>query len=120
MTPPSVTGTAAAPALLKLIEAVDEENAALRDQQIFTHAGFTDRKNQALRELMAAQRKEISTAAGPTLGPLLRRLSHALQENSRLLKLHIAAVGEISDIIVSGLRDAESDGTYCRSGARGW
>lgn len=120
MTTPSVTVTAVAPALVKLIEAVDEENAALRDQKIFTHAGFTDRKNQALRELMAAQRKEISAAAGSALAPLLRRLSHELQENSRLLKLHIAAVGEISDIIVNGLRDAESDGTYCRSGARGW
>ena len=44
----------------------------------------------------------------------LQKLAVVLRENARLLKLHIAAVGEISDIIVGSLRDAESDGTYSR------
>lgn len=108
-----------APALMKLLELVEEENAALQEQRIVSHAGFTDRKNQALRELIAAQRKEGPADVAEELRPLLGRLSRLLEENGRLLKLHIAAVGEISDIIVGSLKEADSDGTYSRSfGAR--
>lgn len=101
--------------LTKLIDVIEQENAVLREHSILSHSGFTDRKNQALRELMAAQR--TGTACDPAATPreLLVRLSGALQDNSRLLKLHITAVGEISDIIIAGLRDAESDGTYSRN-----
>jgi len=103
------------PALLKLIEVIEEENAVLAAHRIAFHAGFTDRKNQALRELMAVQRLESGGESALTCSELLQRLSSALRVNSGLLKLHIAAVGEISDIIIGGLRDAESDGTYSRS-----
>lgn len=120
-TPLTSSGAALLAALLKLIDAVEEENSALREQQILSHAAFTDRKNQALRELMAAQRMEMQPATLAGIRPLLYRLSSSLQDNSRLLKLHIAAVGEISDIIVGSLRDAESDGTYSRGRAhRSW
>lgn len=102
------------PALTKLIEVIEEENGVLREHRIASHAGFTDRKNQALRELMAVQRQESLALTASRSRPQLLRLQHALQENSRLLKLHISAVGEISDIIVGSLRDAESDGTYTR------
>ncbi|MFO1131773.1 MAG: hypothetical protein U1E16_07180 [Hyphomicrobiales bacterium] len=102
------------PALLRLIEVIDDENSVLRRQEIVSHAAYTDRKNQALRELMAAQRRHPATAPGSGLQPLLCKLSEALEDNCRLLKLHIAAVGEISDVIVGSLRDAESDGTYSR------
>lgn len=105
-----------APALLKLIETVEDENAVLRQQQITSHAGYTERKNQALRELMAAQRREAPFALDE-LRPLLQRLSGALEANTQLLKLHIVAVGEVSDIIVGGLQAAESDGTYSRDSA---
>jgi len=110
-TPPSSLSQA----ILKLIEVVEDENAALRNHQIVTHAGFTDRKNQALRELMAAQRSESPQRAASFLRHLLQQLSAALHINGELLKLHIGAVGELSDIIIGGLRDADSDGTYSRS-----
>ena len=103
------------PALLKLIEVIEEENAVLGDHRITLHAGFTDRKNQALRELMAAQRAENLAVSATGCGPLLERLSAGLRANASLLKLHITAVGEISDIIISGLRAAGSDGTYSRN-----
>ena len=105
-------------ALLKLIDVVAEENAVLHQHNIVAHAAFTDRKNQALRELMAAQRFDPSSAAKEACRPLLTRLSRELKENARLLKLNISAVGEISDIIISGLREADSDGTYSRSQAQ--
>lgn len=105
-------------ALSKLLEVVEEENDALREQHIISHGGFTDRKNQALRELMAAQRRELVASSQQELHPMLQRLADALQTNARLLKNHISAVGEVSDIIVASLRDAESDGTYSRDSSR--
>lgn len=112
--PLSDTTSVLAPALLKLIEVIDEENGVLRHQRFVSHASFTDRKNHALRELMAAQRRGSLPAAAGELASLLRKLSVSLQENARLLKLHISAVGEVSDIIVGSLREADSDGTYSR------
>lgn len=105
-------------ALMKLVDVISEENAVLRQHNIVAHTVFTDRKNQALRELMAAQRSDPSRSAKETCQPLLKQLSDELNENARLLKLNISAVGEISDIIISGLREAESDGTYSRSQTR--
>ena len=61
-----------------------------------------------------SQRREVPIATERALRPLLRRLSQALQTNSHLLKHHITAVGEVSDIIVNSLREADSDGTYSR------
>lgn len=112
---PSVTGSSLSPALLKLIEVIEEENVALREHRIVFHAGFTDRKNQALRELMAVQRSEGLREAAMACRTSLERLSAVLHSNAGLLKLHIAAVGEMSDIIINGLREADFDGTYSRN-----
>lgn len=102
-------------AVIKLMEVLEEENAALSQQAIISHAGFTDRKNQALRELMAAQRRDAGSAGAEALRPELQHLAAILRINGRLLKDHIAAVGEVSDILVGNLRQAESDGTYSRA-----
>lgn len=102
------------PALLKLVDIVEEENAILSRQEIVSHAALTDRKNHALRELMAAQRSDGKPTRIAECRPLLTQLSAALKTNARLLKLHITAVGEVSDIIVGSLREADSDGTYSR------
>lgn len=108
-------GSALMPSLLKLIEVVEEENTVLEKHRVLCHAGFTDRKNQVLREMMAAQRSEDPRQTAQACKSLLERLSAALRTNATLLKLHIGAVGEMSDIIIGGLRDADSDGTYSRS-----
>lgn len=110
----STTESALAAAVEKLISVIEEENVLLGEHRVGLHAGFTDRKIHALRELMATQRAEGASDAVKTVKPLLLRLSAALGTNARLLKLHIAAVGEVSDIIIGGLREAESDGTYTR------
>lgn len=112
---PSTAQSALATAVEKLIGVIEEENSLLREHRVSVHAGFTDRKIHALRELMATQRAEGARQAVEAVKPLLLRLSAALGTNARLLKLHIAAVGEVSDIIIGGLREAESDGTYSRS-----
>ena len=108
-------------AIAKLVEAVEDENSSLLRQDIISHAGYTDRKNQALRELMAAQRRDGSRTSVDRIRPQLLLLSQALHANAKLLKHHIAAVGDVSDIIVGSLRDANSDGTYSRdSGLQRW
>lgn len=115
---PSLASESSTPltaALMKLVETVEEENAILQVHGTIHHAGFTDRKNHALRELMAAQRCDSSSLSHMSCRPLLQRLSTALGRNAALLKLHIAALGDVSDIIIGSMRDAESDGTYSRS-----
>ena len=108
------------PALQKLVEIIEEENAVLQRHRVVSHAAFTDRKNHALRDLMTIQRHETSSPALSDCKPLLTRLSTALKINATLLKLHISAMGEISDIIIGSLREADSDGTYSRGlGASG-
>lgn len=111
----STPNSAVLPALVKLIEVIEEENASLSEHRIAFHGDFTDRKNHALRELMAAQRAEDPVQSARACEHLLRRLSDGLRRNAGLLKLHIGALGEISDLIIRGLRDAESDGTYSRN-----
>lgn len=100
--------------IAKLIDVIEEENRNLSSQPITSHATYTDRKNQVLRELIVAQRRGIANPSEPGLRELLEQLSGVLQINANLLKHHISAVGEVSDIIVSSLKDAESDGTYSR------
>jgi hypothetical protein len=97
-----------------MLETVEEENAILKRNILIDHAGFTGRKNQALRDIMTIARIDGLDSAGPACRPLLKRLSSALRENARLLKLHIGAVSEVSDIIIDNLRKVDSDGTYSR------
>lgn len=102
-------------ALGKLVEVLEEENLVLQEHRVVLHSGFTDRKNQALRELMAASRLETPPEEVEAVKPQIHKLSYALRENARLLKLHIAALGEVSDIIIGSLKETESDGTYSRT-----
>lgn len=101
-------------ALFKLIEVIEEENAILQQHNVVSHAGFTERKNHLLRDLMMIQRAGGDRETDEQVRNLLVRLSAALKVNASLLRLHISAMGEISDVIVSGLRAADSDGTYTR------
>ena len=110
----SATGSVIAPVIARLIDVIEDENAALSSQSFTSHGSCTDRKNQALRELIVAQRRGQTIPLEPGVGQLLAHLADILRVNSRLLKHHISAVGEVSDIIVAGLRGAESDGTYSR------
>lgn len=110
----SATGPVIAPVISKLIEVIEDENAALSSQSVTIHRSYTDRKNQALRELIVAHRRGLVEPSESGVGQLLAHLADIIKVNATLLKHHISAVGEVSDIIVAGLRGAESDGTYSR------
>lgn len=113
--PPVLPASGLQASIEKLILLIEEENELLQRHQIASHASFTSRKNQALRELMIMRAAGDPQQALPAYKPALERLSLGLKTNAALLKLHIGAVSEISDIIVNGIREAESDGTYGRS-----
>lgn len=100
--------------LKRLVEVLEDENAALERHEVISHAAYTDRKNQALRDVMTIQMIDGVPFDHMQLQPLLACLARALRVNQSLLKLHITAVGEVSDVIIEYLCAAESDGTYSR------
>jgi flagellar biosynthesis/type III secretory pathway chaperone len=98
----------------RLTKLLDEESAALENRSIDRHAGFTERKNQLLRELMLSQKNVTAAGAVQSLKSHAAAVRAALLRNQKLLKTHIEAVREVSAIIVDSIRQAESDGTYSR------
>lgn len=104
--------------LSSLLSVVEEENGLLSRHEFSSHGSITERKNQALRELMAVHRIHPGIAASAACQPLLVQLKSSLSKNSKLLQLSIAAVGEMSDIIIGAMREADSDGTYSRRETR--
>lgn len=104
-------------AIRRLIDVLEEENAILSGNRVVAHGALTERKNLALRELMAIRDTAVSADHAMPAGADLRAVRALLDRNAALLKTHIAALGEIADVIVAGLRSAESDGTYSSCGA---
>lgn len=98
----------------RLTRLLDEESDALARRSVERHGPYTERKNQLLRELMAAQKNCASAAAVDSLNAQTAAVKEALHRNQRLLKVHIEAVREVSSIIVDSIHQAESDGTYSR------
>lgn len=94
------------------------ETLALRDNRRIDLGEISNRKNQSLLELTRIARGiepgSISTDLRERLGTLRARLD----DNSRVLQLHMEATDEIAGLISRSLADAESDGTYAAS-ARG-
>jgi hypothetical protein len=99
-------------ALYRLEKALDEENAALAAFDSRNLAEFSRIKTQSLLEL------ERSTSAlggaSPELSLVFETLRQKLELNRWLLLLHLEAAREITTVITSAIRDAESDGTYSR------
>lgn len=115
----AVPAMSLASAVRKLTNVLVEENECLASNRINSHGTFTRIKNEALRELMAAQESGCSEDVLMARHGELTVLKRLLARNAGLLKTHIGALGEVTDIIIGGLRAAESDGTYSRRGALG-
>jgi hypothetical protein len=100
-------------ALARLEKVLDDENAALSAFDSRNSAEFIRVKTQCLLELQRAPSSEMPPP--PELSSRLQALRHKLELNRWLLSLHLDAAKEISAVIMSAIRDAESDGTYSRS-----
>jgi hypothetical protein len=88
------------------------ETDALRGGRTADLAEATNRKNQSLLELTRISRGLDPQALTPVLRTRLGTLRDRLEDNRRVLSLHMEATGEISGIIARSIKDAESDGTY--------
>jgi hypothetical protein len=88
------------------------ETEALRVNRAVDLGEVSNRKNQSLLELTRISRGVDPEVLTGNLKERLGTLRGRLEENSRMLALHIEAAGEVSGIIARALKEAESDGTY--------
>jgi hypothetical protein len=103
-------------ALARLEKALDDENAALSSFDAANIAEFSRIKTQCLLELQRPG--PLHPKQDPQLEARLRALQQKLELNRWLLHLHLEAAKEVSAVIMSAIRESESDGTYSRySGA---
>lgn len=98
-----------------LIRTVGDENDALTAGKPMAHAGIAARKLVLLRELMTEIKAGESHLG---LASDVEHLRQVLKRNSRLLKLHIDALGDVAGIIIDCMKQSESDGTYSKSHLR--
>jgi len=93
---------------------IEEENRTLAECSIKSHSSYADLKNQLLRELMIAQGNCRSPGSRQTLGSAYLAVRESMVRNERLLKVHLEALNEVSNVIMDSIRQADSDGTYAR------
>ncbi len=111
--------TIAIVAIDRLMETVMEETKALREGGGADFERFTHLKNYGLLEVTRAMRGIANIGAHPSLLARLKFLRERLEENRKVLALHLKAAEEIADLISGTLEDAASDGTYTATAFRG-
>ncbi|MGO8953126.1 MAG: flagellar protein FlgN [Rhodomicrobium sp.] len=100
--------------LTRLEKVLDEENAALSGSGSRNLGEFSRVKTQCLLELQRPGHLSVREAGSPELRARFQTLLQKLELNRWLLALHLEAAKEIASVIMSVIRDAESDGTYSR------
>ncbi|WP_297322661.1 flagellar protein FlgN [uncultured Bartonella sp.] len=98
-----------------LEEVVDYETGALErnENPDYNHINF--RKTRGLRDLnqsMSEVARYFDNVVETKVETLLGGLKKKLERNSELLKIHLEAVGELSDMMQEAARERETDGTY--------
>lgn len=114
MTNPSALPELAKAALHRLEKALDDENAALAAFNSRNLSEYSRIKTQSLLELQRSPAFSDADHAAPELVQFLKSLRQKLELNRWLLLLHLEAAREVTTVITSAIRDAESDGTYSR------
>ena len=102
----------------RLRTVVEEENAVLAKQKIVAHAPYAERKNQLLRDLMAAQRCCRDRLSLRSVANAYSGLKELLARNEALLKNHMSALEDVAAVIVDCIKRSVSDGTYSHAGRR--
>lgn len=105
--------------IARLEATLDEENAALGAQRHAGLAELTRQKRQGFLELDRILRSLDQTIPSQDIIARLADFRRKLAANETLLKRHLRAIQEVTDIIVKTMREHESDGTYSRSHAYG-
>jgi hypothetical protein len=101
-------------ALYRLEKALDQENEALTAFDSGNLSEYSRIKTQSLLELQRSTTVLSREDVPAELLQLLTTLRQKLEVNRWLLLLHLEAAREVTTVITSAIRDAESDGTYSR------
>ena len=99
-------------AIARLEDVLDQETTALRARGAIDLKSFNNRKSHGLLDLSRALRVYEGTEPDALLRARLSGLRQKLEENRRVLKIHLDAVRENAAVIADAIREAESDGTY--------
>ena len=99
-------------AVKRAIEAVRDETRALQADPTTDLKTFEYGKSQALLDLMRARALVPPAAYSDDLKAELGAFKQALDENVRLLQLHMNAVSEVVQLMSRTMIDYDSDGTY--------
>ncbi len=100
--------------LYRLEKALDQENEALAAFDSSNLGDYSRIKTQSLLELQRFAVMLSGQHTPPEVLELLTGLRQKLELNRWLLLLHLEAAREVTAVITSAMRDAESDGTYSR------
>ncbi|ACL61493.1 hypothetical protein [Methylobacterium nodulans] len=98
--------------LTRLEATIDAETEAQLTRAPIDQDEFNRRKSQSLLELTRLSRHREDAGPDPDLAACLARLRDKLARNQEVVALHLRAVEEVSEVIATALRAAESDGTY--------
>lgn len=95
--------------------AVEQETNILLSGETIDLADYNVRKNHGLVELTRAMRSLTDRSPPDEVLENLRDLRQSLARNEGVLKLHLDAVREVSEVMTKAISDSESDGTYTAS-----
>ena len=96
---------------------VDQETSLLRENRAVELTEYNHRKQQGLLEINRILRNFSPLDMQGVDRDCVRRLVRKLESNRQILAHHIMAMDEISTLVSRAMQEAESDGTYGRSGA---
>ncbi len=95
----------------RLEEALEQENASLREGDMRDLTEHARRKELLLLDIMRLTRRHGDAVPAP-LHDRLTALRKRLHENARLLDMQLRASRELAQYMEDGIRKRESDGTY--------
>jgi hypothetical protein len=96
----------------RLHDLVEEETVALETRKKIDFDDFSMRKSRSMLEFVRLMRAQVDLSGEAELAAEIQRLRQKLDRNRADLEMHFEAAREVAAIIVSAIREAESDGTY--------
>ncbi|MFL6812908.1 MAG: flagellar biosynthesis protein FlgN [Bradyrhizobium sp.] len=96
----------------RLHDLVEEETVALETRKKIDFDDFSMRKSRSMLEFVRLMRAQVDLSGEAELAAEIQRLRQKLDRNRAVLEMHFEAAREVAAIIVSAIREAESDGTY--------
>jgi len=91
---------------------IELETKQIQSDKKFDFGASSEKKSRLLFELNRASRGCNFNELDRTVLTELARLKKALARNEAKIKAHLSAVREVSDLMVTILKNEEADGTY--------